>query len=104
MNHPETSPWIYAGNCPVCECGLRRVRVTRTPEGRLQGFVMCDECEATWLTPDITSPYRFPDPDDPRSPVADVSLYGPQSHWATLDEVRDLQWLDQVTIDLGDGG
>ena len=102
MSQIESSPWIYAGNCPICECGLRRVRVCRSSEGTLHGYLLCDECEALWLDPDPATPYRFPDPDAPRSPVVDAPLYGPQSHWASVDEVRELNWLDKVNIDYGE--
>ncbi len=102
MSQTESTPWIYAGNCPICDCGLRRVRVCRSSDGRLHGYILCDECEALWLDPDPATPYRFPDPDAPRSPVVDAPLYGPQSRWASVDDVQELNWLDKVTIDYGE--
>lgn len=101
MHEPDETTWIYAGNCPVCQCGLRRIRVCETPDGDLRGYVMCDECEAIWLTPDELSSYRFPRDEKPECPVSDLPLYGPQSRWATVSDVEHLGWLDQVTVDSG---
>ena len=101
MLEPDETTWIYAGNCPVCQCGLRRIRVSETADGELRGYVLCDECEAIWLTPDATSDYRFPRAEKPECPVSGGPLYGPQSRWATVSDVQALGWLDQVTIDTG---
>lgn len=99
MHEPEETTWIYAGNCPVCQCGLRRIRVSVTADGELRGYVMCDECEAIWLSPDAATGYRYPHAEKPECPVTDGPLYGPQTRWATLSDVRTLGWLDQVTVD-----
>jgi len=93
-------PWIHIGECPICGDGLCRVRCGTTPEGIVRLYAMCDECEATWLKPDILGPSQFPDSEDPLCPVSGQALYGPGSRWATPEDVRGTDWESEVVIDL----
>jgi len=96
--------WIYVNNCPICQCGLRRVRAcTGTPENpHLHGFVLCDDCETVWLEPDPKSEPLYPDAETTTGPVCPVCrepLYGPQSRWATEQDVIALGWRDQCVVE-----
>lgn len=93
-------PWIHIGECPVCGNGLCRVRCGSLPDGTTQLYAMCDECEAIWLKPDTLGPAEFPDSEDPLCPVSGQSLYGPNSRWATPEDVRETDWESEVVIDL----
>jgi uncharacterized protein YbaR (Trm112 family) len=99
--------WIHAGACPVCEAGLRRVRAcygdSRTAAAP-HGYVICDECEALWLTPDPQSPRFYPDTEQPACPVCQGPLFGSQAHYATVEEVRQLGWQTKCRIESSSAG
>ncbi|TWU45402.1 hypothetical protein Q31b_05740 [Novipirellula aureliae] len=80
--------------CPICGGGLCGVRICGLDETtpHPHGLIVCDECEAIWLEPDISSPYQYPDADDSRCPICSQPLWGNQSHWANEKEVEQLGW------------
>ncbi|MCC6508600.1 MAG: hypothetical protein IT423_05810 [Pirellulaceae bacterium] len=93
--------WIYAGNCPVCQCGLRRVRVCQGgDDGQpLHGYVMCDDCETMWMSPDLHSPRSFPDSDAPACPICQQPLFGSQARWARPIDLVELGWEGQCIVE-----
>ncbi len=93
--------WIYVGNCPICQCGLRRVRACTGSANNpsLHGYILCDDCETLWLEPDVHSPHQYPDSDVPACPVCQQPLFGPQARWATLQDVQTLGWQAQCIIE-----
>lgn len=93
--------WIYAGNCPICGCGLRRLRAcsgaSATPG--LHGYILCDDCETMWLEPDVRSPHSFPDAESPACPVCGQPLFGPQARWASLQDLYEIGWQDECVVE-----
>ncbi|MFO1063457.1 MAG: hypothetical protein U0892_06285 [Pirellulales bacterium] len=107
MTSGKLDEWIYAGYCPVCQCGLRRIRACdgiacdeiAGSVGDIHGYVLCDDCETMWLTPDENTRYRPVDSESPVCPVCSAPLYGPHARWATSADVEELGWTNMVTIE-----
>lgn len=106
------SPNHSIGFCPICGGGLCGIRVCGFPAGDeqdrlntspLHGFIVCDECEAIWLQPDLTTIHQYPHAVDPQCPVCDGPLWGDQSRWADLQEVALLGWSHHVCHELDVG-
>lgn len=95
---PE-SLWIHIGECPCCVNGLCRVRSCQDSSGT-HLYAMCDECEAMWIEPSTNGPRCFPDIDDPRCPICNLPLYGPQTHWAEAHELLGTPWSEVAIYDL----
>ncbi len=102
------SPNHSIGFCPICGGGLCGIRVCglTVPDGvepqssQLHGFVVCDECDAIWLQPDLTTAHQYPDAIDPQCPICCQPLWGDQARWASLQEVATLGWNRYVCPDL----
>lgn len=56
------------------------------------GLVVCDECEAIWLNPNIESRHQYSDSEDARCPMCGDPLWGNSSHWASMAEIDELGW------------
>ncbi len=110
---PVVNPKHSISFCPVCGAGLCSVRVCHGPLDRRlpdddplsdppppahrdHGLVVCDECEAIWLTPNTESAHQYPDPEDARCPICQLSLWGPSSHWASMAEIESLGWTHAI--------
>ncbi len=75
-----------------------------SPHIRLaHGLVVCDECEAIWLIPDMESKHRYPNPEDARCPICEETLWGPCSHWASTSEIERLGWTHAIDRTLDNG-
>ena len=102
------SPNHSIGFCPICGGGLCGIRVCGCSVGdesenepaRLHGFIVCDECEAIWLQPDLASLHQYPEAVAPQCPICSEPLWGGQGRWANLDEVASLGWTGHVCRDL----
>ncbi len=88
MSSSNSDAWVHIGECPVCVDGLCRVRFCCSQNGESHLLAVCDECEAIWVQPDTTTLRVFADATDARCPICNQPLYGPQSHWATEQEVN----------------
>lgn len=101
MTSGETEAWIYVGNCPICQCGLRRVRACGGDGGNssLHGYILCDDCETMWLEPDVNSPHSFPDSESPSCPVCGQPLFGSQARWASISELVEFGWQNQCIVE-----
>jgi hypothetical protein len=84
-------PLHSVGQCPVCAHGLCGIRVCRDEFG-LRGLVICDECEAIWREPELAEPPLYADPVAAVWPDYHHSLWGPYTHWATIEEIEQLGW------------
>ena len=100
---PESSPPSRAirysvAACPVCGGGLCTVRVFLAQDGSLDhGLVVCDECEAIWLQPDVAVRHVYVDPENPVSPISGQPLYDQHSsRWADGDDIETLQWTTAI--------
>lgn len=101
MSSSPSDVWIYVSYCPICQCGLRRVRAcTGTTENpHLHGYVLCDDCETVWLEPDVKSEHVYPDVESAACPICRQPLYGAQSRWATEQDIIALGWRDQCVVE-----
>ncbi len=82
--------------CPVCGGGLCGIRICGLADEHPHGFILCDECEAIWLQPDVTSPHQYADAEQPQCPICQQALWGPQSRWANWDDCSELNWIDAI--------
>ncbi len=99
MNSSNDDAWIHVGNCPVCQCGLRRVRACTGAGLGLHGYILCDDCETLWPDPSPGAEQSFPDMEQPACPICRQPLFGPQARWATLSDLSALGWQDQCIIE-----
>lgn len=102
------SPKHSVATCPICGGGLCGIRVCGLDPnggdrrlGRLgydgvHGLVVCDECDAIWLEPDVSTVHHYPSVVDARCPICDEPLWGPQSRWAEDRDVAKLGWEQAV--------
>jgi hypothetical protein len=101
-SHP-VGPFHSIAHCPVCGSGLCGIRIctgddpTESIPGR--GFVMCDECEAVWMEPDISGEHLYADPENPVCPICRGGLWR-NSRWADQSDVNELGWDQAVDPDL----
>ena len=84
--------------CPICDGGLCTVRVFFDDHNRLShGLVICDECEAIWLQPNIRGVHVYTDSESPVSPVNGQPLFDRRrSRWANEADVAALGWTDHL--------
>lgn len=101
MNSSPSDVWIYVSNCPICQCGLRRVRAcTGTgDQAPLHGYVLCDDCETVWREPNLRSEQEPSDASQAACPVCHQPLYGPQARWATEEDIVALGWRSQCVVE-----
>ncbi len=85
---------FYIGECPSCGGGNLGIRLCS--ETRKDLMVLCDECDACWLTVDITLRPIFPAQPELPCPICTASLHSDSSRWATKDEVNQRGWLEFV--------
>ncbi len=98
--------------CPICGGGLCGIRICGLDRGGaehrlarygydgIHGLVVCDECDAIWLEPDVNSEHQYPSVVDARCPLCDEPLWGPQSRWAEAGDVKKLRWESAVDTSL----
>ena len=98
------SPIHSIGFCPICGGGLCGIRICgvdpATADDRFEklandgphGFVICDECDATWLAPDLKTAHQYPDIEDERCPICGEPLWGTASRWAEWQDIESLGW------------
>ncbi|WP_417731734.1 hypothetical protein [Rosistilla oblonga] len=94
------TPHYSIDYCPRCGAGLLGIRICGLGTDEPHGLVVCDECESIWLEPDVTTPHQYPDASDARCPKCTDPLWGPQSRWATREDLVQLGWQDRVDPEL----
>lgn len=87
----------YVGLCPLCKEGLLGIRIC----GALP-LVLCDECDALWLSPpDVDEPPLILRAD-PDCPECGRSVWEEPAHWADRQEVENAGWWGLVAGEAGD--
>lgn len=95
--------------CPICGGGLCGIRIVGDTENANQqpphALIVCDECEAIWIEPDVSTVHQypvhqFPDLENAVSPVGDQPLWGDGSRWATMEDIEAVGWTDAVNPEL----
>lgn len=86
--------------CPICGGGLCTIYFCEgTDSVPPHGLIVCDECEAIWLQPDVSSPHCFPDAESADCPVCRQPLYE-HAHPANQNDVDDLGWTNAINTEL----
>ena len=105
------SPKHSIDYCPICGgglCGIRICGLVPAEDRALgqpdnvdaHGLIVCDECEAIWLEPDVTTDHQYPDSEEAACPVCSAALWGEQSRWASEADIVSLDWIGMVNRDL----
>ncbi|KAA5543834.1 hypothetical protein FYK55_11740 [Roseiconus nitratireducens] len=96
-------PMHSVAMCPICQAGLCGIRICTgddplvpAPRG---GFLLCDECEAIWMSPDVTTAHHYPSSESPECPICHGDLWG-NSVWADNQQIQSLGWSQAVNPDL----
>lgn len=92
------NPLHSIGFCPVCGGGLCGVRLCS--EDSPHGLIVCDECEAIWLQPDLRTPHQYPSAEAAKCPVCDRDLWGESSRWAGETDLKLLGWENAIDPEL----
>ena len=66
----------------------------------VHGLILCDECEAIWLEPDLSSKHLYVDPIESKCPVCNEDLWGPHSRWANESDLETLGLTANVNREL----
>jgi hypothetical protein len=83
----------FVDHCRVCEQGLLGIRICC---GGVEPLVVCDECEAVWFTPDSQARPLYPEQPHSKCPRCGQPLWSRPAHWATWDEIAELDWQRHV--------
>ncbi|QDU06331.1 hypothetical protein V6x_60830 [Gimesia chilikensis] len=83
----------YIGICPACEQGALGLRICSS---QLDLVILCDECDALWISSDTSVSPVFPEQPDLPCPSCKGNLSVPPAHWAGLGEIYERGWLDCV--------
>ncbi|MCA9077469.1 MAG: hypothetical protein KDA93_20755 [Planctomycetaceae bacterium] len=86
----------YVGICPQCEEGLLGIRVCDD-----QTVVLCDECDALWLSPPEKDAPPATLRADPPCPSCGDPLWGEQAHWADRKQVESVGWWSHIAGEAG---
>ncbi|QDT12061.1 hypothetical protein [Planctomycetes bacterium K23_9] len=97
--------------CPICGGGLCGVRIcgiqpqsenvaVQNQYDTAHGLIVCDECEAIWLEPDVSTDHVYPDCENAACPICNASLWGENSRWANADDIEALGWTAAINHDL----
>lgn len=112
--------------CPICGGGLCGIRIIGSPpagsaedspvenaaenaavansefdsQTHLHGLVICDECEAIWLEPDVSTVHQYADLENAVSPINGQPIWGGSSRWASMEEIELLGWTEAVNREL----
>jgi hypothetical protein len=84
-----------AKRCSVCETGNIGFRRCSDEKALV---LMCDECDALWLSPTTVGPEHalYARPPDFKVPGMGCAIAGGQAGWASRDEVSRQGWIESV--------
>ena len=105
---------VVLAACPFCGCGRCGVRLCSENEiatdvdsvsvAGHHAFILCDNCHATWLEPDLTTCHQYLGAIHPVCPLCQADLNeedgsgdGLRGSWATGDQVKQLGWDHALT-------
>lgn len=84
---------FYLGTCSVCEQGNLGIRICSLAE---DAVIICDECDALWLSTDLSQAPVFPEQPDLPCPQCNGNLIEPPAHWARFGEVYQRGWIAAI--------
>ena len=65
----------------------------------LHGYVLCDDCEKLWLSPEIGTEQRCQPDVTPTCPLCHAAVYGQHARWASESDVIELGWREQCVVE-----
>lgn len=90
---------FYVGTCPFCEQGRLGVRICNKAG---DAVILCDECDAMWLSPEINAPPAFPEQPNLPCPCCPGNLTDDPAHWASFGEIYQKGWISAVKGELSE--
>ncbi|MCA9015513.1 MAG: hypothetical protein KDA77_09315 [Planctomycetaceae bacterium] len=90
----------YVGTCPFCEQGKLGIRICSQAGDVL---ILCDECDALWLSPEISAQPVFPEQPALPCPCCQGNLTNAPAHWANFGEIYQKGWISTVKGELPEG-
>lgn len=88
----------YVGICPFCEQGNLGIRIC-SKEGDV--VILCDECDALWLSIDLKSKPLFPEQPNLPCPCCKGNLSDDPARWANFGEIYIKDWIHLVKGETG---
>ncbi|WP_298869096.1 hypothetical protein [uncultured Gimesia sp.] len=83
----------YIGTCPFCEQGNLGVRICSKIEHTV---ILCDECDALWLSPEITEKPVFLEEPNLPCPNCLGNLTDAPARWSSLGEIFMRGWISAI--------
>ena len=90
--------WVHAGSCPICGDGLRRARYCSDATGEKHFYLLCDECEALWLSPDDDGEQKYASMENPMCPICSTNMYGSSAGWVDAGQLDTTPWPAELTV------
>lgn len=110
LDHPDS----FVAHCPICGGGVCGIRICglissetepqrgREGDGEIHGLVICDQCEAIWVEPDVETVHQYASVLDARCPTCGEPLGDLKSGWASRSDIQTLGWQIAVTGSLNE--
>lgn len=91
----------HLGFCSSCKTGPLLVRLCG---GCGLPCVLCDECDAMWVGPEVDAPPMFPAEEDASCLHCGGSLWSEESSWASADRLTEMGWGAYIVAKDEEGG
>jgi hypothetical protein len=76
--------------CPVCGTISLSIRVCGGEDEEI--IVLCEECDAIWLEPDLSGEPYFPEEHNMLCPSGKGTIASPESYWANEAQIKAKGW------------
>ena len=86
--------YLLGSQCPVCGVVALGIRVCVGTDESL--IVLCDECDAVWIHPELNDEPYFPESHDYLCLNSDRTLKSPKSYWATEEQIKAIGWWEYI--------
>ena len=83
----------YVGTCPFCEQGNLGIRICSKESDVV---ILCDECDAVWLSTNLESKPLFPEQPLLPCPFCQGNLSEHPAHWANFEEIYMNDWIHSI--------
>ncbi|MEN1680047.1 MAG: hypothetical protein AAGJ46_10665 [Planctomycetota bacterium] len=81
---------LYLDCCRLCKTGPLRLRRCGSCAST---WIVCDECDALWTSPDLSASPVIEDSATLPCPGCGASLWAAGSSWATEEQARAEKWI-----------
>jgi len=83
----------YVGTCPFCEQGSLGIRICSKAG---DAVILCDECDALWLSPELKGKPAFLEEPDLPCPYCPGNLTESPACWASMGEIIERGWIATI--------